>query len=146
MSVVRKSTLRTVAVIVSGAMAILYLLIGFKAIPVDGVTDVEAGHAVPLVIAGVVFSLLTVALLLVGKRLVWAIAAFVPALSTVGYLAISTQRTPSFEPWGLVMHALQLVLVAALVVLAVAGAQPSTAAPIARTVRAPRTLRGDDDE
>lgn len=80
--------------------------------------------------AGFAFAVLAMVLALFGKRLVWAAGAAVPVIATIGYLAVSSHRTPSFEAWGLAMHGVQIVLIATLLHVAIGRPRHTTASPL----------------
>lgn len=112
-----RSAVRYTAAAVSALVAVIYLLIGLGVISV--VTDQEAGLVPPLLVAGVVFGLLAVVTTVSSKTLVWIVGAGLQVLVIVGYLAISSERTPAFESWGILLKLLQVSLLIAFVYLAV---------------------------
>jgi phosphatidylserine synthase len=106
-----------VAVAASSATTVLYALVGFEVVKVKGVAEVEPGPAVPLVMAAVVFAVLTTVLSLRPSRPVFFTGILLSIIVIAGYVAVAPSRTPSFEPWGLAIKAVQVVLLAALVLL-----------------------------
>jgi hypothetical protein len=110
------------AAALSAAMAVIYLLIGL------GVLDISADPSGEVDLfgfglgAGALF--LTGALLLVAvdHRVLWAIGLVLQGLVIAMYLAVSPQREPPYELWGITLRILQLPLIAALAYLAIAPA------------------------
>ena len=115
--------LRSAAGTLAAVVAALYLIVGFEVVRVDGIADVEPGPAVPLVIAGVLFAALAALLFVVRRRIVWVLGAALQVLVIVGYVAISSERDPAFEPWGLTIKVLELALLVALSALALRGSR-----------------------
>jgi glyoxylase-like metal-dependent hydrolase (beta-lactamase superfamily II) len=118
------------AAVLAATVAGLYLLIGLELVPVPGVAEVEPGPAVPLVLAGVLFTLLAAAL---AWRPTGASALLGTALTIavlVGYVVIAPEREPSYEAWGLSLKGLQLLLLVPLMLIAVhAGRSAAQALP-----------------
>ena len=65
----------------------------------------------------------------VREPAVWVGVGLLPLLMMVMYLAVSTERDPAFEVWGLTARGLSLVLLAALVSLPVTTRQAPRAEP-----------------
>ena len=94
--------------------------IGYLLIAIDVVTVVEGQattDATPLYIAAGLFAVLAVALMATPSRAVYATGAALQLLVIVGYLLISSDRTPAFETWGITLKILQIALLAALIYL-----------------------------
>lgn len=127
-------TLRLIALLMSSVTTVLYVLVGFEVVKVDGVAEVEPGPALPLVLAAVAFAALTAALALRPRPLVYVAGIVLSVVVVVGYFVVAPSRHPSFEAWGLSIKAVELVLLAALVGLA-----------IRRRVEQPETVRRATD-
>jgi hypothetical protein len=110
--------LRFVVAAGTAAVGALYLLIATDTIAVPGVAGVEEGPAVPLLIAGGLFVLLAGLAALRPHRTVWMAGAALQLLVIVGYIAVSAERDPAFEAWGLGLKAMQVALFVVLARLA----------------------------
>ncbi|HSL58308.1 MAG TPA: hypothetical protein VK866_10745 [Acidimicrobiales bacterium] len=119
----RRWLLRRVGAALAGVMAAVYYLIGAEVITVAEATA-EAGEeeidiGVFGVGAGTIFLVGALLLLLVDRRPIWAVGAALQVLIFVMYLAVSSDREPAFEPWGIALRAVEIPLLAVLVYLAV---------------------------
>jgi hypothetical protein len=108
------TTVRYAAAVGSALAALLYLLIAFSVITV---VEDQPGFGPPMLIAGVLFAGLAALLVLSARRIVFVPGAGLQVLVLLGYLAISAERTPAFEAWGITTKALQVLLLAAFVYL-----------------------------
>jgi hypothetical protein len=119
----RRWLLRRVAAGVCAGIAAVYALIGAGAVtvaePVEGMDMVTFGAG-----AAAIFVVGAVLLLTVERRPLWAGGAVLQVLMFAMYLAVSTERTPPFEAWGIGIRVAQVVLLGLLVTLAL----PSRAA------------------
>lgn len=104
--------LRPIAVALAAAIALIYVLLWLDVLSLPGA---ETGDRGILGVAGGVFAVLTVLVAVVRRRAVLVAAAALQVLLAVMYLAVSTDRDPSFEVWGLTIRALSLLLLVALV-------------------------------
>ncbi len=59
---------------------------------------------------GTAFAATTLALFLFRSRAVWAAVAVLQVIVIVGYFALAGIREPSFELWGLLIKACQVVV------------------------------------
>ena len=115
-----RSTIRHLAAAMAAIAAAIYLLIGFQAVAViDEVAD-QPAFGIP---AGIAFALAAIVLARFDNRVVWAVGAVLQALIILMYFAVSGQRTPPFEVWGVLIRGAQVVLFVALVLLAVTPTQ-----------------------
>jgi hypothetical protein len=114
---------RVVAASTAMVLAMIYLLIGFEAITVRSVTEVEPGPAVPLVIEGLALCGLAAALLLSERRIVPIAGAVLMVVVIAGYLAVAPSRDPSFETWGIVLKLAQIGLLGAMLFLSLSHAE-----------------------
>jgi hypothetical protein len=113
--------------------ALLYLLLGLSVIRV--VDGQAAGEVVPpLLIAAGLFAVLALLVARTSRRSVLLAGAALQILVIVGYVVIAAERTPAFEPWGVGLKVVQVLLLGALLYLAAR----STAD---RPGRGPGTLR-----
>jgi hypothetical protein len=116
----QRRIIRHVAAAISGLTALLYLLIGLEVLQVVEATTEEAPGMLEFgVMAGTAFLFGAVLLVATDRRILWALGALFQIGVIVMYVVVGPQRSPSFEVWGLTIKALQLVLLAALVYLAV---------------------------
>lgn len=111
------------AVVTSLATTVLYAVVGLEVVRVDGVAEVEPGPAVPLVIAAGVFAALTTWLAIRPGVSVYVAGLVVTAAVIVGYVVVAPSRSPSYEPWGLAIKAVEAILAMTLVVLVMARRQ-----------------------
>jgi hypothetical protein len=122
---------RYVAVGGAAAAAVLYFLIGFEVLVIGesktGANDI-LGFGLS---AGTTFALIAILVALVHRRWVLAIAALLDAAVIVGYFAFAGVRDPAYEPWGLLVKAAQLVLLAGVGYLLVRGRAETPARPAA---------------
>jgi hypothetical protein len=115
--------LQLVAAAAAATTAILYLLIGVGVLHIgtgaDGVQGDLLGFGLA---AGGAYAVIAVLLLLVCRRVIWILIPLFDAAVIAMYFAIATIRTPPLELWGLVIKAFQVLLLAAVVYLAIRGA------------------------
>ncbi|MEX1169103.1 MAG: hypothetical protein WEE50_03065 [Chloroflexota bacterium] len=116
----RRRFIRYVAAAASLATAVLYFGIGAGVLVV---VDVAASDAPGMfefgASAGAAFVLGALLLLALDHRGLWLVGALLQVGVIVMYIAVGPQRTPSFEVWGLVIKALQVVILVALAWLTV---------------------------
>jgi hypothetical protein len=106
--------IRFAAVALSGVVAVLYLLIGISAI---AVVDGQTGLVPPILIASGLFAALAVMAVARPSRPLWITGGLLQVLVMLGYFAISAERTPAFEAWGIGVKVLQVLLLAAFLTL-----------------------------
>lgn len=113
-----RRTLRYAAAGIATAMALIYLLIGFEVVEV--VTDQPVGSSIFGfgVGAALLFLVTAAVIVLVDRRVVWAIGAVLQVLIAIMYFAVAPTRDPNFEIWGITLRVLQLGLFGALMYLA----------------------------
>lgn len=109
-----RQVLRLVAVALSAVVAALYAVVGFELVSVRGVTGVEPGPAVPLVIAAFAFAALTAALALRPRPPVYIAGIVLSLVVLIGYVVVAPSRHPPFEAWGLSIKAVEILLLAVL--------------------------------
>lgn len=109
--------MRRVAAGLCGVMAAVYLAIA------AGATSIEPSEEMSLAAFGIVSASIFVVgsglLLTLDRRPVWAAGAVLQLMIAAMYVAVSAERTPAFEAWGLGLRVLQVPLFVLLVVLAV---------------------------
>jgi hypothetical protein len=117
-----RRTIRYLAAAAAGVTAILYVLIGFEVIYIG---ESSSGGTPDLLAFGLMvggaFAVIALLMMLVGRRLVWIPVAAFNIVVIVGYFAAAELREPSFAPWGLVVKAVQVAILAAVVYLVVRG-------------------------
>lgn len=117
---VTRLRVRTLAMYLSLAIAALYGLIASNVVtviagPAEQVARDQLGFALP---AAAVYALGTVLLWRFDHRVLWAAGAILQVLVIAMYFAVSPQRDPTFEAWGITIRMLQFALLAALAHLA----------------------------
>jgi hypothetical protein len=96
-------------------ISLVYFLIGFKAVTVlDNVDDQTAFG----LMAGGAFLVGAMLIFLTDNRVLWGIGAVAQALIIATYFNLAPERIPSYEPWGISIRVLQVLLLGALVYLA----------------------------
>ena len=116
----RRQSIRYLAAAASLATALLYFGI---AVGVLIVVDEPASDAPGMfefgASAGAAFVLGAFLLFALDHRALWLLGALLQVGVIVMYIAVGPQRTPSFEMWGLLIKALQVVILVALAWLTV---------------------------
>jgi hypothetical protein len=113
-----RQTIRYAAAGIATLMALIYFMIGLEVVQV--VVEQPAGSDIFGfgAGAGALFLGTAAVIVLVDRRVVWAIAVILQILIAVIYFAVAPTRDPNFEVWGITLRVLQLGLFAALVYLA----------------------------
>lgn len=107
--------LRTFAALLCAITAVIYFLIGFEAISVIAV----ASDQIFGVFAGLAYALGVILLLMFDRRILWLVGAAFQVFVIAMYFSMAAQRVPAYEPWGIALRVIQVVLLVALVVLAI---------------------------
>lgn len=111
-----------VAAVAAGLTALLYVLIGLQVLPVGRPADGTAPDLLAFGLGvGGMFAVAAILLLLVPRRVVWLAAGALQVMVIVGYFALAEVRDPPFAPWGLVVKALQVVVLGVVAYLALRG-------------------------
>jgi len=117
-----RRAIRRTAAGLCGVIAIVYLAIAADA------TSIEATEEISLVVFGVgaasIFLVGAALLLTLDRRLLWAAGAALQLMIGAMYVAVSSDRTPAFEAWGIGLRVLQVPLLVLLVLLAVRSVRP----------------------
>lgn len=122
----RRRTVRYLAAAASLATALLYFGIAAGVLVVVDETTADAPGMLEFgASAGAAFVLGALLLFALDHRGLWLLGALFQVGVIVMYVAVGPQRTPSFEVWGLLIKALQVVI---LVALAWLTARPPTRA------------------
>jgi hypothetical protein len=111
-----------VAALLAGLTAGLYVLIATSAVSVIDPAVVEDARRDQLAFAtpaALAYALGAVLLLIpmLDRRILWALGALLQVGVIIMYLSVAPDREPSFEPWGIVIRIVQLLLLATLVLL-----------------------------
>lgn len=115
----------------------IYLLIGLDTLSVGTSTTGATTDLLPFGVAMGVFSLASAIGLYVAHARRWLVAlAAIQLVPLLGYVAFNAYREPAFEPWGLLIKAMQLVVLAAAALLAV-WAHPAPTRSMAHPKGAP---------
>jgi hypothetical protein len=115
----RTILLQRTAAGIAAFVAVLYGLIWAGVL--DVVDHAEVGELGILGVAGVVFLVLAALLWRFASRVLWLGTAVLQALTIWMYVAISAEREPPFEVWGISIRVAQLALISVLVTLLVQG-------------------------
>jgi peptidoglycan/LPS O-acetylase OafA/YrhL len=116
----RRRLVRYAAAAISIAAALLYFGIGAGVLRiVDQATPDTPDLFAFGALAGVAFVFGAVLLVTLDHRGLWLLGAIFQIGVIVMYVAVSPQRTPPFEQWGILIKVLQAVLLVALVYLAI---------------------------
>ncbi|MCC5952874.1 MAG: hypothetical protein JJU45_12360 [Acidimicrobiia bacterium] len=129
-----RHALRRTAAAICGMMAAGYLAIA------AGVAGMESTEDMNIVVFGIgaasIFLVGAALLLALDKRPLWAFGAVMQVMIAAMYLAVSSDRDPAFEAWGIGLRVLQVLLLVLLVLLAV---RPVRAVRAEETPAAPDT-------
>lgn len=121
-------SLRYTAAGVAGVIAVLYFLIGVEVLAVGRPSDGAAPDLLAFgMLVGGAHLVVAVLLALIARRAVWLGVAVFQLMVIVGYFALAEVRDPQFEMWGLLVKALQVVVLAMTVWLAVRGVSGAAA-------------------
>jgi hypothetical protein len=116
----RRRQIRYAAAAASAATALLYFGIGAGMLKIGEKASTDAPDLLVFgAAAGAAFVLGTVLLLALDHRGVWLLGAILQVLAIAMYVAVSPQRTPQYEGWGILMKVLQVAILAALAYLVV---------------------------
>jgi hypothetical protein len=115
----RRQSIRYLAAAASLATALLYFGIAVGVLIVDEPASDAPGMFEFGASAGAAFVLGAFLLFALDHRALWFLGALLQVGVIVMYIAVGPQRTPSFEMWGLLIKALQIVILVALVWLTV---------------------------
>lgn len=132
-----RRTIRYAAALIAAAMASIYVLIGLGVVKVVDDQPVGADLFGFGMAAAALFATGAVLLVAFDRRALWVLGAILQVGVAVLYVAVSVQRDPPFEVWGVTLRALQVPLFAALVYLAVRPRSEATA----WSTRVPARLR-----
>lgn len=124
----RRRQIRYAAAALSAATALLYFGIGAGVLKVVDQTSADTPSLFEFgVLAGAAFLLGTLLLLAFDRRALWLLGAIFQVGVIVMYVAVSPQRTPPFEQWGILIKVLQIAILAALAWLTVRPRSPRSA-------------------
>ena len=112
--------IRYAAAVLSGVTAVIYFLIGLRAIIV---LDANADQTWAL-FAAAAYALGTVLLLAVDRRWVWILGVILQIFVISTYFNLASQRTPAFEVWGILLRVVQLMILITLAYLGVRASRP----------------------
>jgi hypothetical protein len=115
----RRNVVRYAAAGISAATAALYFGIGIGVLEVvdEASAKADGGMLTFGAAAGSAFVLGAILLVLFDHRGLWLLGAVLQIGVLVMYVAVSPQRTPPFELWGIVIKVLQAAILVALVYL-----------------------------
>jgi hypothetical protein len=115
------------ATVTALATALLYFLIGLGVLNIGTSTE-GTGNQDLLgfgVASGAVYVIVAVLVYLIKRRVVWILTAVLDFLVIIMYFAVASVRQPPYEIWGLLIKALELVLLGALMYLIFRSRKPS---------------------
>lgn len=113
----RRELVRSVAVVLTALVALLYFLIGLGVVTV--LPDDPSSQTAFGLIAGGSFAIGAVIASRYDKRLLWALGTVGLAFVIWTYFNLAPERTPNFEVWGITIRVLQVPLLIALAYLAI---------------------------
>ncbi|HEY6012825.1 MAG TPA: hypothetical protein VIU37_02420 [Candidatus Limnocylindrales bacterium] len=126
----RRRLVRYAAALLSAATALAYFGIGLGVLRIVETTTPDTPDLFTFgAVSGAAFVLGTVLLLTFDHRGVWLLGAVFQVGVIVMYVAVSPQRTPPFEQWGILIKVLQVAILVALAYLVIRQ-------PVRRTIRA----------
>lgn len=118
----RRWLLRRVGAALAASMAAVYLLIAAGVVTVGESRSGSDQGEMDMVTFGVgaatIFLVGAALLLLVDRRVLWMVGSLLQLLVIGMYLAVSVDREPAFELWGVGLRVVQVALLGVLVVLA----------------------------
>ncbi len=117
----RTESVRYLAVAAAAVTAVLYFLIGLQVLHIGESTSAAAADKPDIfafgAMTGVAFTVTAVLLYLFRSRPLWIAVIVLQVIVLAGYVAISGQRNPPYEIWGLTIKALQAVILVAVAYL-----------------------------
>jgi hypothetical protein len=131
----RRRTVRNAAAAMAGLISLLYFLIAFQVVTV---LDNPEDQTVFGLITGGAFLLGALMILFTDNRVIWGLGAGAQALIIAMYFDLAAAREPAYEPWGIFIRVLQVLLFGALVYLTIrpkTPAAPETRAEVAEPAR-----------
>lgn len=124
----RRRLIRYSAATLSGVTALIYFMIGFNVVTVlDGNEGQFFG-----IFAGLAYAFGVLLLLRLDRRELWIIGAILQIFVVFTYFNLASQRSPSYEVWGILLRIPQLIILIALVYLARQLPTRSAASPHSR--------------
>jgi hypothetical protein len=108
-------TMHRVAAAAAAGSAILYFLIGFGMIEVGRSTSGENDIFAFGMTVGAVFVVAAVIVLWTSRRWLLGIVGAVDLMVIIGYFVLAGVREPPFEPNGLLIKGLQVIMLAAII-------------------------------
>jgi len=120
---------RSTAAIVAGVTAVVYGMIGLRVVFIGTTEDGGSGPIPPMLLAAALSAALMVLLVASSGRWVLVFGIALELTVVMGYFALASVRSPSFEAWGLSLKAIQIALLAVLVGLLVRELRTGRTAP-----------------
>jgi hypothetical protein len=114
-SVQRRRLIRYFAALMAALTAVMYFLIGFRVVTVLGDTNADQSFGF---FAGAAYALGAVLLVAFERRIVWILGAALQVFVIYTYFDLASQRTPTFEIWGILIRIAQVFILVALAYLA----------------------------
>lgn len=114
------SYLRVIRLVTAGlaaASAIVYLLIGFGVLQVVEMRPDDPSLLWFGLPAAAAFAFGTVVMLRSQSLTLWALGAVFQVFTISAYFGLAQERTPQYEPWGILLRVTQLLILIALVIL-----------------------------
>ena len=114
------SYLRVIRLVTAGlaaASAIVYLLIGFEVLQVVEMRPDDPSLLWFGLPAAVAFAFGTIVMLRSQNLTLWALGAVFQVFTISMYFGLAKERTPQYEPWGILLRVTQLLILVALVIL-----------------------------
>jgi hypothetical protein len=124
-----RRAIRVFAAVLTAATATLYFLIGLGVLKVVEVARPDQDLFTFGAAAGAAYVLGALLLFALDNRVLWVLGAILQVIVIVMYVGVSSQRTPPFEVWGLLIKVLQAGTLVALGYLAMHAAEPGIRLP-----------------
>lgn len=137
----RLRIVRTTTALLAAAVALVYALIGFEVLYVGETAPGDPSLLWFGVPAALAFAFGAVVVLASERKLLWALGAAFQVFVIWAYFDVAPQRTPPFEPWGILLRVPQVAILLALSYLLVRHPAPWRRVPAASRAATARPSR-----
>lgn len=103
----RLDQLRYLTAALAAAAALIYFLIGFRAV---SVIEPTSDQMVFGLMAGSTYALGAALLLVLKRRSVWILGAALQVFVILQNFNVASERTPAYEIWGVVLRVIQVMM------------------------------------
>ena len=132
----RRRNVKSWALGLAGLTSLMYFLVGFQAVTVLDNPDDQTAFGM---IAGAAFLAGALVIWFFDGRLLMGLGAAAQAFIILTYFNLAPEREPSYEPWGVMIRVVQVLLFGALTYLVVRPEPKETAPP---EIERPRVATG----